>query len=61
VRLGLVEAAAATERRAGDVDLHMPQPDAGRALAGEADAANRLAVFTDAVIVLGRLAAALAG
>jgi len=37
---------------AGNVDLHTPDPDARRALAGVADAAGALPAFKHAIIVL---------
>jgi hypothetical protein len=49
VLLGGIDARGAAERRTRNVDLNMPEPDAGRALAGEADAADVLAVFANGV------------
>src|SRR4051794_6007497 len=42
VRIGLFEAGGAAERRTGDVDLHMPEPDARRPVAGGPDPADGL-------------------
>ncbi len=55
LELGLrfIDVRSSAERRAGDRHRHIPKPDARRALAGEADAADQLAVVVDGVVVGG--------
>jgi hypothetical protein len=50
--LGCLQVRGSADWRPRDVDDHVPQPDAGRALRGEPDPADALAVLDHRVVVL---------
>jgi hypothetical protein len=50
-RLGLIDRLGVAKGRAGNGDGDVPEPDAWRALAGGADASDRLAVFKRDLVV----------